>query len=216
MDQHPIRQHRLLLAHRTMAALFGAALVAFGLVGFAGGIPFFSTVGDMTMVGLATNGLLSTISIVVGIALTAAAVINGRVASTTMAWLGGAFLVSGLVNMAVLGTALNVLAFQFPNVAFSMVAGMVLLFSGLYGRISGGLADDNPYVLARRRRPVLDAEAMRSRLAELAPMSTAENAVSNGTGTAAQVAMVRASRLQRAVEHHRATNARATGPLATP
>ena len=58
---------------------------------------------------------------------------------------GGLFLVSGLVNMIVLNGPANVLAFTFPNVAFSLVVGLVLLSVGLYGRASGQLPADNPF-----------------------------------------------------------------------
>ncbi|MBQ6643382.1 MAG: DUF4383 domain-containing protein, partial [Saccharopolyspora sp.] len=64
---------------------------------------------------------------------------------------GGVFLLSGLVHLAILHTSLNILAFRLPNVFFSLIVGMILLFTGLYGRMSGGLPPDNPY---RREHPM--------------------------------------------------------------
>jgi hypothetical protein len=62
-----------------------------------------------------------------------------------MMTVGTLFLVSALVNLAVLDTRLNLLAFRFNNVVFSIVAGLVLLLLGAYGRVSGNLPPDSPY-----------------------------------------------------------------------
>ncbi len=58
---------------------------------------------------------------------------------------GALFLLSALANLAVLRTSFNILAFEFPNVVFSVVAGLLLLVLGAYGRISGNLPSDSPY-----------------------------------------------------------------------
>jgi hypothetical protein len=59
--------------------------------------------------------------------------------------LGPLFLLSGFVNAIVLGTRLNWLAFEFSNVIFSVVVGLLMLLLGAYGRISGHLPPDSPY-----------------------------------------------------------------------
>jgi hypothetical protein len=59
--------------------------------------------------------------------------------------LGVLFLLSALVNLAVIGTRANVLAFQTSNVCFSVVVGLLLLLLGAYGRLSGSLPSDSPY-----------------------------------------------------------------------
>jgi hypothetical protein len=59
------------------------------------------------------------------------------------------FLLSGLVNLAVLRTSANILDFSMRNVIFSFVSGLLLLTFGLYGRVSGGLPPDNPFYRAR-------------------------------------------------------------------
>lgn len=136
--------HRVHTVHRVGAAAIGGFLVLFGVLGLSGGLGLLSTRGSVVM-GLTTNGLLSVISLLVGVLLIAAAVRGGTVASTVSIVAGVGFLVSAVANVFVLGTEMNMLAFSFSNVVFSLVVGCFLLFLGAYGRISGGLPADNPY-----------------------------------------------------------------------
>ncbi|MGY1827918.1 DUF4383 domain-containing protein [Blastococcus sp. SYSU DS0541] len=135
---------RVPAVHRIGAVVVAAVIAVFGILGFADGLDFFSTEGERVL-GLSSNGLLSTISVVTAVVLVAAAVRGPRIASTVMIVVGVLFLVSALANLAVLNTDLNVLAFRFPNVVFSVVAGLVLLLLGTYGRVSGNLPPDSPY-----------------------------------------------------------------------
>ncbi|MCF6737758.1 DUF4383 domain-containing protein, partial [Blastococcus sp. KM273129] len=81
---------------RTAAATRTAAVIAvFGILGFADGLDFFSTEGERIL-GLSSNGLLSTISVVTAAVLVAAAVRGPRIASTVMIVVGVLFLVSAL------------------------------------------------------------------------------------------------------------------------
>ena len=141
--------------HRVGAVVFGLGLAAFGLLGLWAGPEMFATTGP-TVLGLSSNGLLAVISIAVGAVLVAAGLRGGRTASTVLVIAGSAFVLSGLVNALVLGTRLNLLAFQISNVVFSFVAGALLLFLGAWGRFGGHLPDDNPY---RRERHVADVPA---------------------------------------------------------
>jgi hypothetical protein len=129
---------------RTGAIAVGAFLVVFGLVGLVGGLRFLSTEGERVL-GLSSNGLLSTLSVVVGLVLIGAALLGPRVASTVMMVLGCLFLLSALANLAVLRTSLNVLAFEMSNVLFSIAVGLLLFVLGGYGRVSGNLPTDSPY-----------------------------------------------------------------------
>jgi hypothetical protein len=133
--------------HRYGAVAVAAVILAFGVLGFADGLPFFSTEGGRVL-GLSSNGLLSTVSVLTAAVLIAAAARGPRIASTVMIVVGTLFLVSALANLAVLRTDLNVLAFRMPNVVFSVAAGLVLLVLGAYGRISGNLPPDSPYARA--------------------------------------------------------------------
>jgi len=130
--------------HRIGALVVAAVIAAFGVLGLVNGLDYFSTDGER-IAGLSSNGLLSTISLVTAAVLVAAALRGSRIASTTMLVIGVLFLVSALANLAVLDTGLNLLAFSMANVIFSIVAGVVLLTLGAYGRVSGNLPADSPY-----------------------------------------------------------------------
>jgi hypothetical protein len=140
--------------YRWGAGLIGGGLLVFGGLGFLNQLAFFDTVGQ-DVLGLSTNVVLSLISVLVGLLLVGGAVVGGNVSAVLNTVIGVAFLVSGLANLAFLRTDLNVLNFSMRNVIFSFVSGLALLTFGLYGRVSGGLADDNPY---RRHRLGLDPE----------------------------------------------------------
>jgi hypothetical protein len=129
---------------RTGAVLVALFLMVFALMGYASGQAFFSTRGTEVL-GMTSNGLLSTLSVVVAVVLFAAAMRSPRTASTVMLVLGPLFLLSAFVNSIVIGTRLNWLAFEMSNVIFSVVVGLPMLLLGAYGRISGHLPPDSPY-----------------------------------------------------------------------
>jgi len=139
---------QVLTVHRVGAVAVAAVIAVFGILGFAGGLAFFSTEGE-PILGMSSNGLLSTVSVVTAGVLIAAAVRGARIASTVMIVVGALFIVAGLLSLAVLRTELNLLAFEFSNVVFSAVAGLTLLLLGAYGRLTGNLPEDSPYAGAR-------------------------------------------------------------------
>jgi hypothetical protein len=147
---HPV--HRL---HRVGAAAVGAFLILFAALGLTEGLAWLGTNGTWVL-GLSSNGLLSVISLVVGALLVVSATRSGPTASTMSIVLGVAFLLSGMANMLVLNTSLNILAFRLPNIVFSVLIGLLLLVLGSYGRISGGLPADNPYRGTGRATSVLE------------------------------------------------------------
>jgi hypothetical protein len=195
--------HTILMVHKVGAVLVGSVLLLFAVLGYAAGLPFFSTEGE-TVLGMSTNGLLSTISVVVGLILIGAAFRSPRTASTVMIVVGILFLLSALLNMALLETDYNLLAFDMSNVIFSVVVGLVLLLLGAYGRISGNLPRESPY--AHPVEEDLDEPPMseelpstpREREAEEA-MREAEIAVAQHTATEEQRRRVEAM----SHEHHR-------------
>ncbi|MET8687861.1 DUF4383 domain-containing protein [Streptomyces sp. NPDC004732] len=148
LDEHLPVDHRLNQVYRAGAGLMGLVLLAFGILGLIDKIGFFDTRGD-TVAGLSTNGALSVLSIVAGLLLLVGMVIGGNFASTLNTVLGVAFIVSGFVNLALLDSSHNILAFRIQNVLFSFVVGVLLMTFGMYGRVSGGLPHDNPYWKAR-------------------------------------------------------------------
>ncbi len=140
----PAPDSHVIVIHRLGALAVAAAIGVFGVVGLLGGLAFFDTHGRAVL-GLSSNGLLAVVSLVTAAVLVVAALRSGWWASTVMMVVGTLFLVSALVNLAVLDSTLNVLAFRLPNVFFSVGAGLVLLILGAYGRVSGHLPQDNPY-----------------------------------------------------------------------
>ncbi|MEU7482488.1 DUF4383 domain-containing protein [Streptomyces sp. NPDC042319] len=153
LDEHLPVDHRLSRFYRFGAGLMGLVLVAFGVLGLIDRIGFFDTGGD-TVAGLNTNGALSVLSVLIGLLLFVGMVIGGNFASTLNAVLGVAFLLSGFVNLAILETGFNYLAFRLQNVLFSFAVGLLLLVFGMYGRVSGGLPHNNPYWRARHPEAV--------------------------------------------------------------
>jgi hypothetical protein len=144
--RHPTADQtgRVPAVHRIGAVTVAAVILVFGLLGFAGGLDFFSTSGE-PILGLSSNGLLSTVSVATAAVLIVAALRGPRVASTVMIVVGALFLLSALLNLALLRTRFNLLAFEFSNVVFSVVAGLVLLLLGAFGRVSGNLPPNSPY-----------------------------------------------------------------------
>jgi hypothetical protein len=188
----PAGGSRVFLVQRAGALVVGVFLLVFGVLGFAGGLDFFSTDGERVL-GLSSNGLLSALSIVVGIVLLAADFRGPQVASTLMIVIGALFLTSALVNLALLRTPFNVLAFEMSNVLFSIGVGLVLLVLGAYGRVSGNLPPDSPY--ARPDGPEEAPESYPSTPEEFAAeadMREAELAVSEHRATDDQRRRVRA------------------------
>jgi hypothetical protein len=173
--------------HRVGAVAVAVVILTFGLLGFAGGLDFFSTSGRPVL-GMSSNGLLSAISVATSVVLVAAAVRGPRIASTVMTVVGALFLASALANLAVLRTELNVLAFEMSNVGFSVGAGLVLLLLGAYGRFAGHLPPDSPYARPGPVVPVEPYEAPRTpaEFAAERAMREAEIAVVNHTATPEQ------------------------------
>ncbi len=159
---------RVFAVQRIGAFIVAGVIAVFGVLGLLNGLAFFSTDGERIL-GMSSNGLLSAISIVTAAVLVFAALRSPRTASTVMIVIGVLFLVSALANLAVLNTELNILAFGLSNVGFSVAAGLVLLFLGAYGRVSGNLPADSPY--ARETgddAPLLAADEFPSTPAEFA------------------------------------------------
>jgi hypothetical protein len=105
----------------------------FGLAGLAARPEVFSTEGPVVF-GMTTNGLLAFASMAAGIVLLFAVVLGGQVVAWAAIAAGVGFFLSGVVNVFLLGTPLNVMAFTLPNVVFSWVVGVVLVALGMIGR----------------------------------------------------------------------------------
>jgi hypothetical protein len=178
---------RVPFVHKVGALAVAAVIGVFGVLGFVGGLAFFSTEGE-EILGLSSNGALSTVSVLTAAVLVFAAFRSARTASTIMMVIGVLFLLSAFANLAVLRTELNFLAFEMPNVIFSILAGLVLLTLGAYGRVGGHLPADSPYATGadgEEEEPEGLAETPAERAAEAA-MREAEVAVVERRATADQ------------------------------
>ncbi|MFZ3469974.1 DUF4383 domain-containing protein [Streptomyces sp. 4.24] len=160
LDDHLPADHKLSKVYRVGAGLTGLLLVVFGVLGLIDRVGFFDTGGD-TVLALNTNGALSVLSICIGALLFTGMVIGGSFASTLNIVLGLLFIASGFLNLALLDTGLNFLAFHIPNVLFSFVVGVMLMWFGMYGRVGSALPHDNPYW--RARHPEQAAREQRAR-----------------------------------------------------
>jgi hypothetical protein len=182
--------HRVHTVHRAGAGALGGFLVLFGLMGVTRAAEFLGPTGPVVM-GLTTNGLLATISMVVGAVLVASALRGGPTASTVAVVVGGLFLLSGLGNSLVIGSSMNMLAFGVSNVVFSLAVGVALLLVGAYGRFTGSLPPTSPYA-GPEVAAVPPADQPTDGTVERA-MAAAERAVARHAATADQVARVRAA-----------------------
>jgi hypothetical protein len=126
--------------HRIGMLLLGGFVFVFGLVGLTWRPEVFSTHGPVVF-GMTTNGFLAFLSMVVGFMLVFAAVFGGPVAAYGAIAAGSAFILSGVVNVFLLGTSLNIMAFSFSNVVFSWVVGAGLVVVGIIGRREHPTAD---------------------------------------------------------------------------
>ncbi|MGW5878953.1 DUF4383 domain-containing protein [Nocardiopsis terrae] len=151
LDTKRRADRRLDIVYRIGAGLTGLVLIGFGIAGLMIRLPLFDTQGEV-IAGLSTNGALSFLSIAIGSLLVGAMVLGGIFASTVCVAVGAAFVASGLVNLYLMSTDFNILAFSMPNVIFSFVVGLMVMTFGMYGRFSGGLAEDNPFRQHRESR----------------------------------------------------------------
>ncbi|MFJ4964623.1 hypothetical protein EES43_26960 [Streptomyces sp. ADI96-02] len=166
-DELPV-DHRLATVYRIGGGLCGAILLVFGSLGFANQLSIFDTSGAR-VAGLSTNGILSLISIVVGVVLIGGALAGGNVASVVNMVVGVLFLLSGFVHIFILDSGANFLDFGMSNVIFSFVMGLLILTFGMYGRVSGGLPHDNPYWRSRHPDQADREERARHRAAAGGP-----------------------------------------------
>src|SRR3954467_207429 len=110
--------------HRIGAAVVGGFVFVFGLTGLTWRPEMFGTEGPVVF-GMTTNGFLAFLSMAVGFVLVFGAIFGGPVVGWLSIAAGAMFILSGVVNVFLLGTPMNVMAFTMPNVIFSWVAGAV-------------------------------------------------------------------------------------------
>lgn len=179
------------------AELVGICLCAFGVVLLVAHVGFFTTQGARVL-GMTGNGLLAVVSLVAGAVLIAAGIRGGRTATAVCVGFGVLFIISGLVNSAVLGSHLNRLAFTSSNVGFSLVVGVLLSFIGLYGILGG----QTP--VAGEELDQDDDLADTPDRAEFEALAEAEYAMAEGFATPEQIRLVEEDATRRAAEARKA------------
>lgn len=138
MEHLPIN-HRLRPLWRALAFLTGAYVLVYGVVGFIqtrdAGLETFAQSNLPTVLGLQTNPGFALLSIVVGAGVVAAVLIGRNVDFYVNLAAGCVFLLAGMAMLGLLHTDMNYLGFTVATCNVSFVVGLVLLTSGLYGRV---------------------------------------------------------------------------------
>lgn len=129
--------HPLQPLFRVLAGLVGVYVLAFGILGVfqTGGRPFFAQDGLPYVLGLHANRAFAILSIVVGVILVVGAVLGGNLHQIMSLWGSGVFLVAGLIMLVLERTDFNFLGFTPITSVVSFLIGIVLLLSGLYGKV---------------------------------------------------------------------------------
>jgi Domain of unknown function (DUF4383) len=141
MPHIPIN-HPLQPLYRLLAALTGAYILAFGIVGVVNnhGRPFFAQTGLTPSLGLHANMAFAILSIVVGAVLLVGGILGGNLDQRLNLISSVVFLVAGLVMLLLIRTDFNFLGFTPATSVVSFIIGVVLLIAGLYGKV-GTLLD---------------------------------------------------------------------------
>lgn len=136
MSHMPVNHH-LRPLFRSLAALVGLYVLAFGIVGLTrtrGEDTFART--DVLALGLRTNPAFAYLSIVVGAVILVSALV-GRNIDQVVFYAGSAvFAVVGTAMLGLMQTDANVLNFSVTTVIVSYLIAFVLAVAGLYGRVS--------------------------------------------------------------------------------
>ena len=130
---HPLRN-----LYRVLAAVVGAGVLVFGIVGFTRtrGTALFAQEHLPWVLGLRTNLAFALLSIVSGAVLLVCAVV-GRNLDHVVNFLGGiVFMAVGMLMLGLLRTDANFLGFSMTNCIVSFVLGTIVFAAGLYGRTS--------------------------------------------------------------------------------
>ena len=128
---HPLRP-----VYRALSGLIGVYVLVFGIVGYAqtSDLDFFTPHGEWVLL-LRTNPAFSVLSILMGIALLAGAVIGRNLFHFVNIAAGIVFLTAGMAMMTLLQTEANILSFSMVNCVYSFIFGLVTLAAGLYGKV---------------------------------------------------------------------------------
>lgn len=135
MAHYPVNHH-LRPMYRGLAALAGAYLVVFGVVGFitVGGDGLFGHPEDRIL-GQGGNLAWSILSLVIGAIVVGTTVLGNNKDTNAHRFLGWALMVIGSYELAVSRTDANFLDFSISTVVVTYLVGLALLTAGLYTKI---------------------------------------------------------------------------------
>jgi hypothetical protein len=161
MAHFPINHH-LRPLYRTLAALCGIYVLAFGITAVVktNGLPFFAQTGLPQALGLHANRAFAILSIVAGVVLVGGAIIGRNIDRWINLAGGVVFLLSGFVMLILLRTSLNYLGFSMTTCIVSFIIGMILATAGLYGHVG----TDELYDQEERHRHGVGPDHQRHRL----------------------------------------------------
>ncbi len=128
--------HRLRGLYRFLAALTGLYVLVYGIVGIVvsrGQGAFART--DTEALGLRTNLAFSIMSIVVGAVVLVGIAVDHNWDHVLNFFGGLAFLLVGMLMLAVLQTDVNVFNYNVTKCVVSFLIGLVLFLAGLYSRV---------------------------------------------------------------------------------
>ncbi|MGH4020648.1 MAG: DUF4383 domain-containing protein [Pseudonocardiaceae bacterium] len=132
------------MVNKVIGMIFGAVYVVVGLVGFAvtGSTGFASMEGGLLLGLFEVNPLHNIVHVLVGALLLIGGFAAAQVAKTVNTTVGAVYLVVGALGLAVHGSALNILALNYPDHLLHFASAALLLAVGL-------AADRSPARVAR-------------------------------------------------------------------
>ncbi|WP_341718944.1 DUF4383 domain-containing protein [Micromonospora sp. FIMYZ51] len=122
--------------YRAIGGLTGLYLVVFGVLGFfaSSGESFLGR-GDTQVLGQGTNLGFSLLSVVLGAIVLAGTVIGRNLDVLINQWTAYLIMVVSLAGLAFIRTEANIFNLSVATVIVLMVASLVLLLAGMYGKV---------------------------------------------------------------------------------
>ena len=99
------------------------------------GSEFFVQDKGTTVLGQGTNLGHSVLALAVGVIILIATGLGRNIDATVNKWFGYLLMFVGLAGLAVIRTDANFLNFSIAGVVVTMLAGLVLMTAGMYGRV---------------------------------------------------------------------------------
>jgi hypothetical protein len=122
--------HPLQPLYRALRGIAGIYLILFGVVGF-----IVAAGGGGRVLGQGTNLLWSIVSLVVGVIVLAGAVVGRNLDAKLNQYVGWGLVAIGTFELAFSRTDGNFLDFTISTVIVTYIVALVLVVSGLYGKV---------------------------------------------------------------------------------